>query len=88
MDKMEKCRPDDSIIGRVGVGCKRVLQECRRKGKEGSRGPAKRCCRCVSLPFITVSDLDATPKESMPIKTTEDTELGEITNTMKSRLKS
>lgn len=29
------------------------------RGRKASGGPAKRCCRCVSLLFITVSDLDA-----------------------------
>lgn len=60
MDKMEKCRPDDSIIWATRSWLKtcspRVLKE---GGRKASGGPAKRCCRCVSPLFITVSDLDA-----------------------------
>lgn len=65
MDKMEKCRPDDSIIWATRSWLKtcspRVLKE---GGRKASGGPAKRCCRCVSLLFITVSDLDANTKGS------------------------
>lgn len=87
MDKMEKCRPDDSIIWATWSWLKtcspRVLKE---GGRKASGGPAKRRCRCVSLLFITV--WTQTPKGVMLIKAIEDTKLGEITNMMKSRLKS
>lgn len=85
VDKMEKCRPDDSIIWATRSWRKtcspRVLKE---EESEAAWGPVRRCCPCVSLLLITENK----HWKPMLIKSTEDTKPGAVTHTMKSGLKS
>lgn len=86
MDKMEKCRPDDSIIWATHSWPKtcsqRVLME---GGREGSCSLPNGTVAAPILLLITLSDLD-TKIRGMLVRTANDTKLGEITHMMKSRL--
>lgn len=88
MDKMEKCRPDDSIIWVTYSWLENLSSTCADGGgRDLSRDLPNGSVTGPFLLLITKSDLD-TKIEEMLIKTADDTELQEITNTMKSRFKS
>lgn len=89
MDKMEKCRPDDSIIWATPSWQKtcspRVLKEGERKAAGGGGGD---CQKVLSLCWSPPHHREQTLKEPKLIKSEENMKLGEISHTMKSRSKS
>lgn len=87
MDKMEKCRPDDSIIWATQGWLKNLCSNnADGRGKGGASDLPNGSVTGPILLVITRSDLD-TKIEGRLTETADNTKLREIANTMKLRFK-